>query len=630
MHRPLFAPLSAPLSAIAACLLVSSCAATVPPIQPQPVAQQPAEPTAPEAQELVDRYIAWRGGSAFERLQTVYLVADVDYRGMKGVAREWRELGGRTRDELDMELFEQLTVRNGDQGWVKDDGLVSQIGRYELEDARRLKLVEFGNPLRAGPGSRVERLPDEQVDGKNLAVLRVSFGDSDFYDLLIDPATGVLHGRRVRSDGQTKFTRLGDWRLVQGVRMPFRTDSYRPNGKHDWTLRLRSVVLNQSFVDQLFARPASERTLSFAPGTRSTGPIEYNPFTGTRIYIPARVNGREVEVLLDSGADTTVLDKSFAESIGRNMVGSGVAVGSGGEQESGYAKDVTISIGNMILKAPTVAVIDLAEVANRIAIPLPVILGKDVFLQSIVDIDPSGPTIAFHDPATFTPPAGATLVPLEPLGSLRVVPVSVEGLPDAPMLFDLGNGGYMSLSPAYWQKQDLLQGRPSSTRSSGAIGGEQINRVATLKTIRFAGITFRDVPAEFSALNVETDSDREAGNVGMPLLRRFRMMIDFPNNRMFVIPLADKIDEPFPRDRSGLRAVQDGNRLVVRHVSEGSPAAAAGWREGDSITAIDGQPIGPEFPSSQLSLWAWQPPGTRVTLTLADGSRRTLRLADYF
>ena len=625
MHVALVAP-----AALAASLLVSACAAAIPPVQPRPLSQSGAHSTEPQVEELVERYVAWRGGEAFEQLQSVYLVADFDYRGMKGVTREWRERGGRTRDELDMELFEQLTVRDGEQGWVKDDGLVSQIGRYDLEDARRSKLVEFGNPLRAGPGSRVERLPDERIDGKTLSVLRITFGDSDFYDLLIDPASGALHGRRTRQDGQTRFTRLGDWRLVQGVRMPFRTDSYRPNGKHDSTLRVRSVALNQRFAEQLFDRPASERTLSFAPGTSTTGPVKYNPFTGTRIYIPARVNGREVEVLLDSGADTTVLDKSFAESIGRHMVGSGVATGSGGEQDSGYAKDVTIEIGNITLRAPTVAVIDLAEVANRIAIPLPVILGKDVFLQSIVDIDPSKPTIAFHDPARFTPPADATMVPLEPLGSLRVVPVSVEGLPDAPMIFDLGNGGYMSLTPAYWQKHNLLNGRTSSTRSSGAIGGEQINHVATLKTIRFAGVTFRDVPAELSAPNIETDSEREAGNVGMPLLRRFRMMIDFPNSRMFVVPIAERIGEPFPRDRSGLRAVQDGAKLVIRHVSNGSPAKAAGWREGDAIVAIDGARVGPTFASSQLSLWAWRPAGTTVQLTMADGSVRKLTLADYF
>lgn len=615
-----------PLLILSALLILPSCTTA------GPIAQPPATPTAvdPRVEKLVERYIAWRGGEAFERLRSVYLVADLDYQGMKGSTREWRERGGRARDEYDLGVVHGLSVRTPSAGWDKGEAMVSPIGRFELEDTRRLNLVEFGDALRGGSGASVEQLPDQSIDGSRLSVLRVTFGDADFYDLLIDPSSGALHGRRVRTDGKTQLTRLSDWRVVDGVRMPFLVESYRSNGKLNATVRVRSLELNRQFADSLFARPQSERTLSFAPGTHSTGPIEYNPFTGTRIYIPAKVNGRDVEVLLDSGADTTVLDKGFAQSVGRSMVGSGVATGSGGEQEAGYAKDVEISIGAMTLDLPTVAVIDLAEVSNRIAIPLPVILGKDVFLQSIVDIDPSKPTIAFHDPAAFTPPPGATLVPLEPLGSLRVVPVSVEGLPEAPMLFDLGNGGYMSLTPAFWQDRNLLAGRRSSTRSSGAIGGEQINRVATLKTIRFAGVTFTDVPAEFSAPNIETDSDREAGNVGMPLLRRFRMMIDFQNNRMFVIPIADRVAEPFPRDRSGLRAVQNGNRLVIRHVSEGSPAHGAGWKEGDVIAAIDGRTIGPEFASSQLSLWAWRPAGTTVELTMADGSTRELILADYF
>jgi predicted metalloprotease with PDZ domain len=143
-------------------------------------------------------------------------------------------------------------------------------------------------------------------------------------------------------------------------------------------------------------------------------------------------------------------------------------------------------------------------------------------------------------------------------------------------------------------------------------------------------VTFHDVPTEFTAPNVEIDSDREAGNVGMPLLKRFRMMIDFQNNRMFVIPIAERIARPFERDRSGVRAVLDGDRLVVRHISVGSPADAAGWKNGDTIVAIDGHPIDSGFASSQLSLWGWRAAGTTVTLTMADGSTRKLTLADYF
>jgi len=609
---------------LSAALLLPACA-TAPAMPPRDSVVQ-----SDSAQQLLQRHLAWRGGAAFENLTSVHIVADVDTDGMKGVTREWRERSGRSRDELDLGVTSAVAVHTPTQGWNKIDALTSPIGRFEVEDNRREIAVELGEALRGGAGASVQRLTDELVDGRRWAVLRITFGDRDSYDLFLDPTTGAQHGRRYTRDGRPRFVRFSDWRFVDGVRFPFLREVYRANAKLDATVRVRSIETNRRLADALFSRPASERTLSFASGIKSTGPIRYNPFTGTRIYIPAKVNGRDVEVLLDSGADTTILDKTFAESIGRKMVGSGVATGSGGEQAAGYAKDVTIQIGTMTLNLPTVGVIDLAEVANRIAIPLPVILGKDVFLQSIVDIDPSKPTISFHEPSTFTPPPGATVVPLEPLGSLRVVPVSVEGLPDAPMIFDLGNGGYMSLTPAYWQQHKLLDGRRHSTRSSGAIGGEQINSVATLKTIRFAGVTFHDVPAEFNAPNIETDSDREAGNVGMPLLRRFRMIIDFQNSRMFVIPLPERVAEPFPKDRAGLRDVQDGDRLVVRHVSKGSPAEAAGWKEGDMIVAIDGQRIGRGFSSSELSLWARRPAGTVVTLTMVDGSTRKLTLADYF
>lgn len=220
---------------LSALLMLPSCT-TVAPIAP--VAQPPAAATAadPRVEELIERYSAWRGGEAFERLQSVYLVADLDYQGMKGTTREWRERSGRARDEYDLGVLHGLSVRTPTAGWSKDEALVSPVGRFELEDTRRLNLVEFGEALRGGPGASVERLPDEDIDGRRLSVLRVTFRDADFYDLLIDPATGALHGRRVRTDGSTQFTRLGDWRVVDGVRMPFLVESYRPNGKLNATV----------------------------------------------------------------------------------------------------------------------------------------------------------------------------------------------------------------------------------------------------------------------------------------------------------------------------------------------------------------------------------------------------------
>jgi C-terminal processing protease CtpA/Prc len=99
---------------------------------------------------------------------------------------------------------------------------------------------------------------------------------------------------------------------------------------------------------------------------------------------------------------------------------------------------------------------------------------------------------------------------------------------------------------------------------------------------------------------------------------------------LFAIPLASRIDQPFERDRSGLRVVREGNRLNVTYVAENSPAAAAGWTKGDTIVAINGEPVGPNTVLGPAGGLISAPAGTTVTLTMANGSTRKLTLADYF
>ncbi len=583
----------------------------------------------PKVDPLVQRYLQWRGGVAFAGMKTLRIDSAVDTGGLSGIVREWLDESGRSREDSDFSVTKSVAIRTPLHGWNKDDGLVSPVGHFDVADAQHDLQVEFGNVFRTGSKATVTRLPDEDFDGGRFGIVRAVFTANDFIDLLLDPATGALHGIRTHRDGRTKFTRLSDWRTVEGVRIPFLRESYRANGKLDSTAKVSGVSINGRFADSLFDRPEGARSLHWA-GAGSTGPLAFNLLNGNRIYIPAKVNGVPVEVLLDSGAETTILDTSFAQRIGSKSVGSVTAVGTGGEDQAGLANDVTITIGNITLNAGTVGVLDLSGVSKRIGVPLPVILGRQIFLQSIVDLDPSGPTIAFIDPAVFSPPADAVEVPLEPLNGLRTVPVSIEGRPVVPMTFDLGNGGYMFLEHAYWEHNQLLERRRSSTRSSGAIGGENINRVATLKSVRFAGTTFHDVPAQFNTADVETDSDREAGNVGLPLLGQFRLLIDFPHNRLFAIPLADRVALPFERDRAGLRVVRDGDRLDVTYVAEHSPASAVGWAKGDVIVAINGNPVGPDTPLGPAGGLISAPAGTTVTLTMADGTKRRLTLADYF
>lgn len=126
----------------------------------------------------------------------------------------------------------------------------------------------------------------------------------------------------------------------------------------------------------------------------------------TRVYvIPARVNGHDTMVLLDSGAETTVLDATFARSLGLEGAGRITALGSGGTQEASLAPDIDIELGNLKLAGITAAIIDFTRVAAALGHGLPVVLGKEILNETVVEIDFAGRRIAFHDPAHYAPSA---------------------------------------------------------------------------------------------------------------------------------------------------------------------------------------------------------------------------------
>ena len=588
---------------------------------------------AGELEDLIDKHFAWRGGAAYERLQSVRLEADLKAAGLTGTTNEWRERSGRSRDEYDLGGAVKGSSAIAEDAWSEASGVVEPMPANNARDNRRLNSLEFGDALRGKGGAKASLLGTEARDGKQWRVVRVSFGDADTYDAFLDPATGALLGYRIVEDRRERFLRLDDWRMVDGVRIPFFREQTDDNPNAKATVVVRKAALNEMFDAAIYARPAARRIATFAGGAKSTGPIKFDFFNGARIYIPVTIRGRQVKVLLDSGAETTVLDKGFADAMGIKYTGKAIAQGTGGATDAWFAEDVVMQIGNMTLENRNVGVIDMADVSKRLGIPLPVVLGEDVFKQLIVDIDFDKAEIAFHDPAAFKAPAGAVAVPvIANEGGIRSVAVEVEGQAPIQVDFDLGNGSYFSLDPAFYEKHGLLENRPQSKILGGAVGGAREERIALVKSLRFAGVEFKDVPTTFTTPSKtnQVGSERQPGNVGLSILARFRLITDYGHDRLYLVARKDTASRPFRKDRAGLQTVLEGERLKVTYASPGSPAEAAGWKAGEEITAIDGRPVTAAYNGSELSRWRFGPAGKTVSLTLADGSTRTLTLKDYF
>jgi hypothetical protein len=582
--------------------------------------------------DLVDRYVAWRGGPAFERLQTLHQSGAIDTAGLHGTFDSWMSRDSRQWLHVDLGVLKQTQAFAPDRSWsLNPSGQVETPATITIEATRRAGLIAFADALYGRGGAKAVLAAPQSRDGRTWSVVRVSFGDEDVYDILIDPKTGELDGYSITADRKPSFQGFGDWRMVDGVRVPFlQTETIPAAPAADTTMKLASVELDRPLPPELMARPAGAHRADFVNGAAATDWIAFDFFDQSRIYIPAKVNGRETTVLLDSGADVSAIDNAFAAALGLKPQGGLAAAGAGGVDTAGLLNGVNVELPGLTLHGLTAIALDFKPIADRIGHPLPFVLGADVFNETAIEIDFASRRIRFHALKGLQVPPGAVEIALPKILGNRAVPVSVEGRPPVPFDLDLGNGSPLAVFPAYYKAQKLLDGRRTTQALGGAVGGVHPETIATLHDIGFGGVTFHDVPTAFTADTVSAmNSEKTSGNIGLPILSRFRLLIDFTHDRLYAWPYPDAAAAGFAKDRLGLSLRPEAQDLVVEFVSPGGPAEAAGFKAGDRIRLVDGQPA-QAWTVQRLRALAAATAGGTVVFTLADGAVRRVTRTDFY
>jgi hypothetical protein len=365
-------------------------------------------------------------------------------------------------------------------------------------------------------------------------------------------------------------------------------------------------------------------TVTAVAGRSATIPFEL--YRGNRMFLNGRINGVETAMVLDSGAGVTTLDRAFAQKIGLTNGQKISALGTGGEQDAELYQNVTIEAGNLKLSGATVVSIDLSQIEKAIGRPMPVILGRELFVNSVVDIDFDRSEMSLSPSQAFVAPAGATEVKLKREGTLHFIPVSLAGLPPVDAAFDLGNGGALSISKEYHEAHREFAALPYAVSLSGGVGGVHEMKMVTVPKVSMAGYSFDSVPANLGALPDGPYEDR--ANVGIQMFKQFKLTLDLGHDRLWLRRNGKPAD--FSRDRTGLFTLLENDHFNVLHVSPGSPADLAGLKKGDKLVAVSGVRVGPSFFDGPQGSWTRGAPGTQVPVTKGDGAVVTVTLANYY
>ncbi len=341
-----------------------------------------------------------------------------------------------------------------------------------------------------------------------------------------------------------------------------------------------------------FAEP--ERVEMTRPATPTATVIEGGR-TEARLlragHIPAvmaTVNGKGPYLFaVDTGTSATLLvDSAFAEEHGFEVVGEMMARDgmSGAEVPMSLMEVGTLEIGGARFEGLVGSSHDFSPIATALGADMAGIIGFGLFSDCVFTVDfhlnkvviEDGAALAHDDPG---------VVPL--IAEIGIADVSIEINGEQRRThIDTGSRGGVMVSNDYFEGLEFTS-EPRVVGQGRTVSSVfQIFQADLVGSLRIAGFTVDDPP-------LQTSKIMDHGNVGMQLLSNFTLTFDQRNSLMrFERPRgAGPVKIKEPRKRLGIQPSIQGDRVMLDAVMTGSPAHAAGLREGDRIVAINGKPI---------------------------------------
>lgn len=355
-------------------------------------------------------------------------------------------------------------------------------------------------------------------------------------------------------------------------------------------------------------------------------PFELTP--ANQIRFTMSVDGLAVSAILDTGVSYSVLRRGTPGIDQRRVRPIGEAAAIGGMVPVGWVETRTVSLGSVTRTGGGLAVAELPALATGSATPVDLLVGRDLLERYALDVDFVAKRFRLLPSGRM--PFRGQVAPLAVSPTRRVYEseVLLGGRRVRPMVVDLGDGSAVTVARAEWNAA-ALRAQPMTSTVSFGLGGKVVADLAIVPVLRVGGVSARDVEIRIEEAHGFSRRIGVAGRIGSGFLGRYRVLLDPGAGRMVLSPAPGAEERPI-RSTSGLLLGVLPDRLRVFHAMRNGPGAAAGWKDGDMICAVDGQSIGQSYPASPLARWTVGEPGRVVHLRDCAGTERPVTLARFY
>ncbi|WP_294328222.1 PDZ domain-containing protein [uncultured Chryseobacterium sp.] len=287
------------------------------------------------------------------------------------------------------------------------------------------------------------------------------------------------------------------------------------------------------------------------------------------IFIPVNINGADLTFMVDTGVAETILFSLDNKEIKLSNVEKIKFSGLGGSLSiDGLKSDRNLArIGDVMINTSMSLYVILDEefnISSHVGIPVNGVIGYHFFKDHPIAIDYISKKITVYENIE---------VLKKKVRKFNELPISIEK--DKPylsadvemtrekkaskLLIDLGNSDAIWLFPTLIK--DFVYNRPNIDDFLGrGFNGDIYGKRSRIHNFYLGDFKFEKpltaMPDEFSIQHVSLVKDRK-GSVGGEIMRRFSIIFDYPNNKLY-LKKNRNFDDPFHFNMSGLDFKQDG------------------------------------------------------------------------
>lgn len=294
--------------------------------------------------------------------------------------------------------------------------------------------------------------------------------------------------------------------------------------------------------------------------------------------------------ILDTGSGGISLDSATATRLGVQMEMSDRTIrGIAGLKRVAFAYNHSLHLPGLVVEKLDFHINDYELLTSVYGIQIDGIIGYSFFRRFIVHIDFDKEMLEVYAPGSYRYPKGGYL--LKPSFSTLPLPyleVEDSRTVNARFIFDTGAAMCFLMSSDFALDSTLMRkSRKRYLTQVEGLGGKKRMEYTIVKSLKIGPYKFRRVPAHIIEDDFNVTSYPQLGGlIGNDLLRRFNMVINYPEQSIYLKP-NEHFAESFDYSYTGLGVYMVEGEIKVIDVIPGTPGHKAGFEAGDVIFAVD-------------------------------------------